>query len=167
MKKRTGTNFLLLMLVGAQVAAAATVDMTTTVTGTVDEPVQSVTVATAIGSVTASVSSLTFTAANVPLAFGPNTITVAAKDLAGNTGSKAITVHVRKNFTIRGTVADESPVTVIVNSVPATINSGVFTADVPLSLGLNPVTAVATDSANNTTSVTIDVFVARKPVDHP
>jgi len=156
-----------LYLLVAQTAWAASPDMTATVTGTVNEPVQSVTVTTEIGSVSANVSGTSFSAASVPLAVGPNVITVTAKDLAGNSASASVTVQVHKTFTIRGTVADESAVTVVVNGVSASVASGVFTADVPLPLGLNPVTAVATDASNNAKSVMIDVFIARKPVDHP
>lgn len=158
----------LVALIAGHAAAAAAVDMAATVTGAVDEPAASVTVATALGSVSAGLAGSTFTAANVPLAFGPNTITVTAVDQAGNTASVGLTVHVAKRFAVQGTVADDSAVTVTVNGVPGTVAGGQFSAVVPLKLGLNAVTATAKDAAGNSSqSTTVEVVTVRQPISHP
>jgi hypothetical protein len=50
--------------------------------------------------------------------------------------------------TVTGTVAGADPVTVTVNSIPAMVASGTFTASVPLVRGANVLTAVGVDAAS-------------------
>lgn len=133
-----------------------------TVTGTVDESVTSVTV----NGMTATRTGNSFTATGVPLSLGPNTITATATDAAGNATSASITVHLSAKVNVRGTV-DASVTTVTVNGVTASITSGTFSAMVPMTLGVNTLTANAQDGAGNTNSVTSRVFIARPPVNHP
>ena len=151
--------FLLLLAMPAWAEAAA---MMATVTGTVDDPGATVTV----NGVNAAVSGATFTASNVPLTFGPNTIVAIARDAAGNQATKSMSVEVSARFTIRGTV-DDATATMTVNGVTATVASGQFTAAVPLRLGLNTLTATARDQAGNTSNKAAEAYVVRPPVDHP
>lgn len=59
--------------------------------------------------------------------------------------------------TVSGTVGGVEPVTVTVNDVPATVSGDSFSADVPLTAGLNTIAAVATDARGRTASDTITV----------
>jgi hypothetical protein len=58
---------------------------------------------------------------------------------------------------VAGTVAGEAPLTVAVNGVPATVASGAFTAIVPLTPGLNTLTANARDGGGRAGSDAISV----------
>ena len=141
-------------------AAAVTI----TVTGTVNEPVSSVTVNGITASITGGTS---FTATGVPLSLGPNTITVTATDVAGNTASKLITVRLGAKVNVQGTAVDSSATTVTVNGITATVTGSAFSALIPMTLGVNTVTVNAQDAAGNTGSKTSRVFLARPPVEHP
>ena len=56
--------------------------------------------------------------------------------------------------TVSGTVTDATPVTVDVNGVPLPVDgAGVFTGQVPLAEGANPLTVTAHDAATNTATV--------------
>jgi hypothetical protein len=147
------------LLLGLSAEARAA---TITVTGTVNETVASVTV----NGIAATVTGTTFSAAGVPLALGPNTITAIATDTAGNAASASITVQLGAKVNVQGTV-DASVTTVTVNGVTATLSSGTFSAMVPMMLGVNTVTANAQDGAGNASSTTSRVFIARPPVNHP
>ena len=136
---------------------------TVTVTGTVNDATATVTV----NGITATVSGGTFTAADVTLTLGSNTITAIATDGLGNQTSHAIMVYLDLpdaqkqpmfSIDVTGTTADPSA-TVSVNGVPATVTSGQFTASVPLVSGLNTLTATAVDTANNSVSDAVRVFV--------
>ena len=143
-------------------ACAAPAAPTITVTGTMNDPSATVTV----NGLAATVSGTTFTAQNVPLALGPNTLTATVRDSAGNTSSASITVSLVVGYTVQGTV-NESAATVSVNGVAAALNgTGQFSAVVPLSVGVNTLTASATDAAGNGKTATIDVYLARPPIDH-
>ena len=136
--------------------------VTISVTVTVNEAVTGVTV----NGITATANGNTYTATGVPLALGPNLITATATDAAGNAGSASITVHLRAWVNVQGT-ADASVTMVTVNGVPATLASGTFSALIPMTLGVNTVTANAQDGAGNVGSKTSSVFLARPPVEHP
>ena len=157
---RTGTFLLAVLALAARAWAAPA--MTVTVTGTVDDPSAAVTV----NGLPATVSGGAFTASGVPLEFGPNTVTAVARDPAGNTATISMTVRVDVTFNIQGTV-NEPVVSLTVNGKPAVITGSQFSASVPLPLGLNTLTATTTDTAGNPGTKAIDVFVARKPVEHP
>ena len=136
--------------------------VTVTVTGTVNELVTGVTV----NGVTATITGSSFTAAGVPLSLGPNTITATATDVAGNTASAQITVVLGAKINVQGTV-DVSVTAVTVNGVTASLGSGTFSALVPMTLGVNTITANAQDAAGNTGTSTSRTFLARPPVEHP
>ena len=138
--------------------------ITITVTGTVNEPVSNVTVNGITASVTGGTS---FTATGVPLSLGPNTITVTATDVAGNSASTSITVRLDAKVNVQGTVVDSSATTVTVNGITATVTGSTFSVLIPMTLGVNTVTANAQDGAGNVGSKTSRVFLARPPVEHP
>ncbi len=149
---------------GANAPTAVTpITTTITVTGTIDDATATITVNT----MPATISGGTFSAPGVLLVQGPNTITAVATDAAGNRVSKSIIVYLdlpaaqkttRFSTLVTGTIDDPSA-TVAVNGVPAAIAAGTFTASVPLTNGLNTLTATATDPAGNTARRSIRVFV--------
>jgi len=121
--------------------------------------------------------------ADVPLPVdGSHTLTVTARDQAGNTASASVTVvrdtspptlsitiplpgttTNQASITVVGAVADAMEVaSVVVNGLPAVLGTGTFrAADVPLPLeGPNTVVVTATDLAGNT--VTRQVQIARE-----
>lgn len=150
------------MTAGAVPGFCADPSTTVTVSGTVSGSPATVTV----NGVSATISGTTFTATNIPVSFGPNTVTAVATDTAGNSSSSAITVHVGVRMTVQGTVS-EAVASVSVNSVAATISGTTFSAAVPLQLGANTITVVATDPAGNSRTQNCQTYVARSPVQHP
>ena len=133
-----------------------------TVSGTISGSPTAVTV----NSIAATISGATFTAVNVPVWPGPNTITAVATDAAGNSSSHVITVYLNSPVTVQGTVT-EAVSSVSVNGVAATLSGTNFSASVPLQLGVNTLTVTATDAAGNGTTKTCDIYVARSPIAHP
>lgn len=107
------------------------------------------------------------------LAEGSNVITVSATDAASNvtsivrqvtkdTQAPALTVSSpvdqtttgEASITVSGTVSDATAVTVAANGVALSVlGNGNFSGSVPLTVGENTITTVATDAAGNTTSV--------------
>ncbi len=111
--------------------------------------------------------------ATVPLQEGSNTLTVVARDAAGNMGTTSIqvilditvgkdpttpqvtitapthlsTVHQTPIVVTGEVAADATEVTV--NGVPATLQSQTWTATVPLQEGSNMLTVVSQDAAGN------------------
>ncbi|OGX37532.1 MAG: hypothetical protein A3C53_04965 [Omnitrophica WOR_2 bacterium RIFCSPHIGHO2_02_FULL_68_15] len=165
--------FTLIGGLGVMPRASLPAGATITVTGTVDDPSATVTVYAIGGSasggngVAATVSGGTFTANNVVLSFGPNTITAVATDGLGNSATYSIHVILdlpaerkteRFSIIVTGTI-NEASATVSVNRVDADIDNGQFSASVPLTSGLNTLTALATDAGRNTASASIRVFV--------
>jgi hypothetical protein len=116
--------------------------------------------------IAATVTGTTFTATGVPLEYGLNTITATATDAAGNSSSASITVNLGKKINVQGT-RDASAITVTVNGIAATLNSGTFSALVPMTLGINTITVSAQDAAGNSSNATSQTYLARPPVDHP
>ncbi len=133
------------------------------VTGTIDESTAVVTVA----GVAANVASGSFFA-DVPLVEGGNVLTATAVDPAGNSGQSAVLVtldttppvvrittpaHGSVVYTdtvaVTGTV-DDSAAAVVVSGQPVAVTAGQWSlASVPVALGANTLTAVATDAAGN------------------
>lgn len=131
--------------------------------------------------------------ANVALNYGPNTITVRATDVAGNTSPNKEIVVVRpqdttpptvtitspeNNFTteassitVSGTVSDTGAnatgvAQVTVNGAPATLNLPDWTIpNVSLSLGSNVISVVATDNAGNTSAPATITVTRQNPQD--
>ncbi len=134
-----------------------------TITGTINDPSATV----GVSGVAATISAGTFTANGVVLSLGQNTITAVAMDATGNSASRSMTVWLdlpaarkigRFSIAVTGTVT-ESGTSVSVNGVAATVSAGTFTATVPLTSGLNTLTATATDIGGNSASAAIHVFV--------
>jgi hypothetical protein len=141
-----------------------------TVTGITDKNAASVSVSARAGSegVAALLNAGAFTAKEVNLEEGVNTITVRAKSLAGNTGSASVKVTVdsippkllittpkmgsvtnRKMITVSGTV-DKPTAMVKVNGTPVQVSKGMFTlSSLTLAEGNNTITATAIDRAGN------------------
>ncbi|MDB4914048.1 MAG: hypothetical protein JWM95_1692, partial [Gemmatimonadetes bacterium] len=109
----------------------------------------------------------------IALSEGVNTITLMSTDAAGNstttlrtvtldtsppvltvsTPSDGITVQ-DDNVNVAGTATDQSAVRVTVNGTSAPLtNTGTFTASVPLIMGSNGITVIATDSAGNSATI--------------
>lgn len=141
-----------------------------TVTGITDKNAASVTVSTRLGAegVPAVLTNGSFTAKDVKLGEGMNTITVKAVSQAGNIATVSVKVILdaippriaitmpkdmmvtnKKMITVTGTV-DEPSATVKVNDTPVQILKGLFTlSSLSLSEGKNTITAIATDRAGN------------------
>ena len=151
-----------------------------TVAGTVDDP-QAVIV---VNGITATKNGTTFTAQNVILREGNNTVTATAKNAGGGVGTSSVNVVLDTtapivaidsptdnvivttpqvyvtglvNDVVPGTV-NSAQVSVTVNGVPATVGNRSFMAeDVVLVPGQNVITAVATDRAGNTSTSKVTV----------
>lgn len=141
-----------------------------TVSGIADAKAASVVVTTAAGTqpVTATVANGSFTASNVMLAEGQNTITAKAVSNAGNSSTSVVRVIVdtvapkvvltgpkdqmvtnKKMITVTGMVDDPAAV-VKVNNTPVQVAKGGFTlSGVNLVEGGNTITATAVDRAGN------------------
>lgn len=142
-----------------------------TVSGVADGKAASVTVVTnptKTGAVNADLAPGTFTAKEVRLEEGVNTITAKATSKAGNSATSSIKVTVdtippritltapkdqmltnKKMIAVTGTIDD--PLAVVkVNNTPVQVAKGVFTlSGVNLAEGSNTITATATDRAGN------------------
>ena len=146
-------------------AVAHAAPKTITVNGNIDDATATITIN---GNITATNNGTTWTASNVPLEWGDNTITAVATDPAGNVSPPAvITVKLGALANVQGTVTDASAVTVVVNGASASVNGTSYSAQVPLPIGPNTITAHATDASNNSNDATANIYVARPPVEHP
>jgi len=154
----------------APVANSIITTRTVTVTGKADINAVSMSVSGEIGqpAVPAELSAGIFTARDVKLDEGVNTLVVRAVSHAGIEGKVELKVTVdsiapvvatttpkdmavtnRKMITITGTVDDPTAM-VKVNNIPAQISNGLFTlSGVSLSEGNNTITASASDHAGN------------------
>ncbi|HEY0459611.1 MAG TPA: hypothetical protein VGC97_10775, partial [Pyrinomonadaceae bacterium] len=79
----------------------------------------------------------------------PPTLTVQPPINGFNTNASQLTVS--------GTYADESPTTIKVNNITATITGNSFSANINLTEGGNPLNVIATDSSGNQTQVALNV----------
>jgi hypothetical protein len=144
---------------------------TVTVSGIADGKAAAVAIVTSptrTGAVTADLAPGTFTAKEVRLEEGVNTITAKAVSKAGNSATSSIKVTVdtipprialtapkdqtltnKKMITVTGTI-DDALATVKVNNTPVQVSKGVFTlSGVNLAEGSNTITATAADRAGN------------------
>jgi len=71
-----------------------------------------------------------------------------------------------RTILVTGTV-DDPAASVVVNGIPAAVSSGTFSANVPLIEGPNTVTAVFTDPAGNSSSISITVTLNTQPPPRP
>ncbi len=161
--KTTNGAYTLINPTGQPASAALPAPNPLTVTGTINDPSATVTV----NGVTAAITDSTYTATGVTLPPGPNTLTVIAKDAAGNQASHFVHVyqeipqHLKTpRFTcpVQGTI-DDGQASIVVNGIAATKLSGTYRADVLLKNGVNTLTTLATDVAGNQTSSCVHVYV--------
>ena len=135
-----------------------------TVTGNAGDSISWVS-AVSVNETTAAISGESYTASNVQLVEGANTITATATDAAGNTGSASIAINLdtispqiildpvqsitnNPQFTITGRVLDASPVTALtINGTPVSLTNNFFTVIINLVEGNNTVAFAATDAA--------------------
>lgn len=143
---------------------------TVTVTGSINDPAATVSLSiNGAAGVPATISGAQFSVANVQLPLGPNTLVATATDVAGNSASATIHIYVdlpaalkTPSFSINvaGTI-DDPAASVSVNGIAAPINAGQFIASqVPLTRGLNTLTATATDVGGNVVIQSMRVFVS-------
>lgn len=161
-----------------------------TVSGTVNETVASVTVASTSLSTgklrTASVNGLNFTLTDLQLSEGNNSITIEATDLAGNKGRATLSVTldtVAPQLSVIGPAdgallnngqitfggsATEPVVSVLINGIIAQpAADGGYTLPVTLAEGSNTLTVTATDRAGNRTTSSITVTLDSIPPTAP
>jgi hypothetical protein len=132
----------------------------------------------------AEVSGNTFALSNLSLSEGANTVTVEAKDLAGNVGSDTIVINLdtappvvsisspnansylnAPQINVTGSV-NESVTSLVINgvNVGAIGQSPVqFTANVTLQQGSGTINVEATDKAGNTGTASVSVYVDSMP----
>lgn len=127
----------------------------------------------------AAISGANFTC-TVLLTQGPNSISVQATDVAGNVSSSpfsltyapapqlSITAPANLSVTnitpvtVNGTVSDPNA-TVTINGVPAPQSGGSFTIPIPLTEGLNVLTAVATNASGVASTATAQITLDTTP----
>ncbi len=149
-------------------------------TATDNSVVRGVTWSNATTSASGTASGTGSWTASVPLALGPNDITVIAWDAAGNTATDSIIVvydptdptisvtlppstATSSPVSLSGTAADNVGVTSVTWSNATNGQSGVatgttsWTASVPLVPGTNSITIIAWDAAGNTSSTTFTI----------
>ena len=122
---------------------------------------------------------------NLPalLPIGSTVVTFSATDAAGNIGTATATITVEDKsapkltitsptapsllntspITVTGTINDPTA-TVTVNGVLATVNTGIFSVQVPLTPGTNTLTATGTDSSNNVGTAKVNVTFLVLPI---
>ncbi len=160
-------------IVGADATVAtgssSEVSMLVTVRGSINDATATVTVsANGAPGIPATIASGEFTATDVLLRLGPNTVAATATDPAGNAVTISMTVYVDLSamqkvqsltVTVIGSI-DDPAATVTVNSIAAPIATGQFMASgVSLTNGYNSITATATDLAGSSVTRTMRVFV--------
>lgn len=142
-----------------------------TVSGTFSgAPTASITV----NGIAASVSGNAFSAANVPLQFGPNTLTVAGMTPQGAQATKTLTLHgtapaidisspaqgasiAGDSVLVRGAFRAVANSGVAVNGVTAALANGTFFAVVPLAPGVTTIVAKVTSPSGSSASRSISV----------
>jgi hypothetical protein len=167
-------------------AAGSVYASQTTVSGTVSDALSGVASVSCNGAA-AQVSGSTFTCATT-LSVGADTISAMALDAAGNSAATsvnvtlvpapvvAITSPANLSFTnlspitVSGTV-DNSADTITINGISAIPAGGTFTATVPLTEGINTLTALATNAGGNqgtaSLNVTLDTMPPHLTIDYP
>lgn len=164
--------------------------LTTLVAGSVDKTVQNILVSTGTSTVSASVVNGVFSAPTITLAYGQNTIMILAMDLAGNTTnakrtvtlddanpSLAITIPNQDMGTnqtgvmLSGTVSDLTNVSLLVTCPTASVGvistptTTAWSVDITnMQQGTNTITVMATDQANNSTSVIRNIVYTTSPI---
>lgn len=133
-----------------------------------------------VNGLAAVVSGNAFSAANVPLQFGPNTITVVGTTAQGARATKTLTVHgtapgiaiaspiqgasiAGDSVLVRGTFQAAANAGVAVNGVTAALRAGSWFAVVPLAPGANTLTAKVTSPSGSSASHSIPVTATGEP----
>lgn len=119
-----------------------------------------------IGSLQQLVSLASSDALTVNLASAPGstlTVTITGEDdtppVVSITNPPNGTATGAGSINVSGSVSDDTPVTVVVNGITATVTGGTFTANgIPLVPGRNTIVATATDLGRNSTRATITVI---------
>jgi RHS repeat-associated protein len=175
---------------------STTIETSVNVSGTASDPgqYQSGVTTVTVNGVAATYNAATgqWTAANIPVSLGANTITATATDGAGNHTDASITVTRQEPpdtqapdlsitspsdgsstdaeaITVSGTVADTGSnasgvAQVTVNGMPANVTSGAWTlSGVALTMGSNTITVRAYDNASNQTVKTVSVTRVQPP----
>jgi hypothetical protein len=167
-------------------AAGSVYASQTTVSGTVSDALSGVASVSCNGAA-AQVSGSTFTCATA-LSVGADTISATATDAAGNSAATSVSVTLvpapvvtitspanlsftnLSPITVRGTV-DSSADTVTINGISAVPSGGAFSAQVPLTEGINTLTALATNAGGNqgtaSVNVTLDTMPPHLTIDYP
>lgn len=177
-RETTGPN----LTITSPTAGYLTKNSTITVTGTVSAHISAVSGVTVNG-VAATISGTTYTA-TVSIPEGANTITVIGTNQVGLTTTKTVSVtrdstaptialtaptagQMVSNaaFTVTGTVSDDRSgvAGVTVNGGAAAVSGGIFSRGITLAEGANAITAIATDAAGNTATVTGSVLLDTIP----
>ncbi|WP_291983732.1 Ig-like domain-containing protein [Luteitalea sp.] len=135
-----------------------------------------------VNGVNATVTGTSYTATLSSLAAGALTLTATVRDAQNRTGTATRNVTVDNtaptltltspannsvtgtaSATVAGTVTDASAVTVTVNGTNVPVTSGAFSTSVPLVVGTNTITVVATDAAGNQSTQTRTVTYTTGP----
>lgn len=154
---------------GGAASAPAPVTVRRAVTGTTDDPNANILVQGAgEEQIPAVIVGNNFTAQDVLLKLGPNTIIVRATDAAGNTRTvdcrhvfldlPAERKTMRFPYVVTGNV-ELAAIRVSVNGQDAALNQGAYAAEVGLTSGLNAISATAWDEAGNPMEKTVRAFV--------
>lgn len=158
----------------------------TTVSGTVSDALSGVASVSCNGAA-AQVNGAAFTCVTT-LTTGSDTISATALDAAGNSASASanvtlvpapvVTITAPGNLsftnispvTVRGTV-DNPADTITINGISAIPTGGTFSAQVPLTEGINTLTALATNAGGNqgtaSVNVTLDTMPPHLTIDYP
>jgi hypothetical protein len=143
------------------------------VTGTVNDPSATVMVNGIRASVAANGA---FTAANVPLTEGQNTLTATATRTFGNQATTSVTVAMdttapqitittpadhsttfESQVRVAGTM-DDNQARLTLNGQAVPISNGVWEAEIPLTIGANTVVLVASDLAGNSSQKSLSII---------
>ncbi|MDH4099778.1 MAG: hypothetical protein OEV28_04320, partial [Nitrospirota bacterium] len=137
--------------------------------------------AVTVNGVNATLSGDAYTAPNVALSAGLNTLTVTAVDAAGNSTSAVVSVYLDsiapvvtlspipaltryQVLSVSGTISDASPISSLtVNGIVVPVTEGAFTTTVTLAEGSNTINLAATDAAGNVGTASVDVVLDTTP----
>ncbi len=150
--------------VGITTQPSAAMGLLVNVTGTITESSATLTV----NGLPATITGNTFLAPNVPLHLGPNTISaVATTPTTTRSASMRVYLDVPEEMKAPGRaiqvqgIVEPPDAAVSVNETQAAVEEGRFRVSVPLSVGVNILTAIAIDTNRNRATHTIRVFVPR------
>ncbi|MBM3765170.1 MAG: hypothetical protein FJW32_07235, partial [Acidobacteria bacterium] len=159
-------------------ANSTTINPQVTVTGNASDALSGLASVTCNGNA-ATLNAGGFTC-GVTLSLGPNTVTVLARDIAGNTATATLPLTLAPPLTIsftspanlsylnlspttvNGTVSD-SAATMVINGITTPVNNGAFSAQIPLAEGPNILTATGTLPSGATATASLEVTLDTTP----